>query len=121
MTNRSPNQSHGFWFVALQYVVCYLFWFLGSGLALWILFLLRTNLVEDLLFLRLNPWQLRAADRFFIFGMGAAWIVGVMLCEGYLRNGIENGKLWQRIGKILAVEAFVVLLSLAIHYLAISN
>lgn len=117
MTNQTPNDSDALWIVVLKYVTCYLAWFVISGLGLWILFLLRTNLVEDILFMRTNPWQLRAADKFTVFGLGTVWIVGVMLAEGYLRNGIENGKLWPRVSRLLMIEGTVIALSFAIHTL----
>lgn len=118
MTDQSPNDSTPYWFVVLQTVACYLFWFVISGLGLVIVFLLRQNVVEDLLFLRINPWQLQAVDRFFIYGMGAIWLTAVMFGEGYLRHSVEIGKLWPRIWRILAVESAVFALSLALHYLA---
>ncbi len=103
------------WILAVRYIACYLIWFLICGLALWLIFLFQTNLVEDILFLRVNPWQLRTLDKWFIYVAGAVWIVAVFLIEGYLRKGVEQGKLLIRSGRILAVLLAFIALSFLIR------
>ncbi|MEZ4637936.1 MAG: hypothetical protein R2873_18060 [Caldilineaceae bacterium] len=109
------DASPSTWILAFRYIACYLIWFLICGVALWLLFLFRTNLVEDILFLRVNPWQLRTLDKWFIYVAGAVWIVAVFLLEGYLRKGVEQGKLLIRAGRILAIQLALVALSYLIQ------
>ncbi len=109
------DSSPNIWILAVRYTACYLIWFLISAIGLWLLFLIRSNLVEDILFLRVNPWQLRALDRWFIFAMGALWIFVIFLLEGYLRKGVEQGKLLIRSGRILLVQLTLIALSFLIR------
>jgi hypothetical protein len=115
--NPDSQSSPNMWVVAAHYIACYLLWFLICGIGLWLIFLLRRNLVEDILFMRINPWQLRAIDRGMIFFLGAVWVVSIFLLEGYLRKGVEQGKLWLRAGRILFVQLTIAGLSLLINNL----
>ena len=118
MTNRSPNVQNARRFIVLKYFVCYLSWILLGVVGFWLIFQLRANLVEDVLFMRVNPWQLRAIDLFFMTGLGAAWLFAVMWSEGYLRNSIEEGRLSIRIGRLLLIELALIALSFGIHFLS---
>lgn len=99
----------------LKNILMYLVWFLFCGLTFWAIWLVRTNLIEDIFFMKLDPWQLRAVDRWSIWVMGAIWVVGIFLAEGYLRKGIEKERLWNHIVKLLAVPGVLIALSYLIH------
>ena len=107
--------SSSIWILVIRYVACYLIWFLVGGLGLWLIFLFRTNLVEDVLFMRVSGWQVGAIDRWFVYVGGGVWIVVIFLLEGYLRQGAEQGKLIIRSGKVLAIQLTLVALSFLIH------
>ncbi len=77
-------------------ILVYVGWILFFALSLWLIFLLQHNLVHDIFFLRVNPWQLRFVRQWSIFVFGTIWIFFVFLCEGYLRNGIDRGGLGRR-------------------------
>lgn len=117
MRDESPDQqsSPDLWLLILQYATLYLVWFVISGIGLWLVFLLRDTLVEDIFFLRVNPWQLRAIDRWSIFGFGAIWIVCVFLVEGYLRRSLDQGRFLKSAGLALLVELILVGLSFLIQ------
>lgn len=100
-----------------QHIAYYGLWLLNSALSFWIIFLLRTNLVEDLLFLRINPWQLRALDRWFIYAMGIVWIVWIFWLEGYLRRSVQSGRLLITAARLLLVQFGLIVFSFAIHYI----
>lgn len=119
MRGESPDQqsSPGTLLFIAQYVALYILWFVISGIGLWLVFLIRDNLVEDIFFLRINPWQLRAVDRWAIFGLGAVWIVSVFLVEGYLRRLLDDGRFLAGVGRILLVELCLVALSFLIRIL----
>lgn len=104
------------WALAGLYIVCYASWFLLCGLGLWLIFLLRTNLVDDILFMRVNTGVLRAIDRWGLWLMGAGWIFGIFLVEGHLRQALERGRLWSTIGRFLGIELGLIGLSFVIHY-----
>ncbi|MBI3960668.1 MAG: hypothetical protein HY328_17805 [Chloroflexi bacterium] len=100
-----------------QYILVYIFWFLFCALAFWAIWLIRTNLVEDIFFMRVNPWQLRAIDRWSIWVMGAGWVVGIFLVEGYLRKSIEQGRLLVSTSKLFLLLGVVIAASYIIHAL----
>ena len=119
MSDKLPERQSplDMWILVGRYILCYTLWFLICAVGLWIVMLLRTNVVEDILSLRLNPWQLRAVDRGIIFGLGALWIVIVFLIEGYLRRALAQGRLFISAGRVLLLELIVVGLSLFIHWI----
>ena len=77
-------------------IVAYVGWAGLFALSLWLVFLLQQNLVQDIFFLKINPWQLRFIRQWSIVLFGAIWIVYVFISEGYLRLGIEDGRLGRR-------------------------
>ncbi|MBX2999700.1 MAG: hypothetical protein KF893_14370 [Caldilineaceae bacterium] len=106
----APNM----WVLVVRYIVCYLLWFLISGIALWLVFLIHQN-IYDIFFLRINPWQLRAIDRWSYFFLGTIWIVVIFLIEGSLRKSVEENRLLIRTSQFLGVELALVALSLLIR------
>ena len=94
-----------------RHVVHYVLWLVSCALGLWLIFLLRWNL-NDALFLRVNPWHLRAYDRWSIYVMGIVWIVCIFLIEGYLRQSLRSGRLHIAAGWIFSVLIGLIALSL---------
>lgn len=110
--SQSPPST---WILVSQYIICYVLWLLICGIGLWLIFLIRTNLVEDVFFMRLDPWQLSAIDRWAIYGFGALWIFSIFLIEGYLRRAVEQGRLFIVAGRILLIQLALVALSFLIN------
>lgn len=77
-------------------ILVYVGWIGIFCFSLWLVFLLQQNLVQDVFFMRANPWQLRFVRQWSIFVLGAVWISFVFLCEGYLRRCIDQGGLARR-------------------------
>ncbi len=94
-----------------DWVLAYAGWIGLFLLSLWLVFLLQRNIVEDLLFMRVNPWQLRGLGQWSVYVFGAIWIVYVFLSEGYLRQGLLQGVLYQRLIKIGAPLLVLITLS----------
>jgi hypothetical protein len=46
-------------------------------------------------------WQYAALERFFIVGVGLAWLVVVTLSEPYIRHGVHRGHLLRRFARIV--------------------
>jgi hypothetical protein len=119
MGGESPDgrPASNLWVLVARYILCYLLWIFISGIALWLVFLIRQNLVEDIFFLRVNPWQLRAIDRWSFFVLGSVWIVAIFLIEGALRKALEEGRFWERSGMILLVQLALIAVSFLIRIL----
>ncbi len=83
-----------------DWVLAYASWIVLFLLGLWLVFLLQRNIVEDLLFMRVNPWQLRGLSQWSVYVFGAIWLVYVFLAEGYLRQGLLQGTLHRRLVRI---------------------
>ena len=114
----APTDSNSSrWGLIAQYVLAYIFWLLFGALSFWAIWRVRTVLVEDIFFMRVDPWQLRAIDLWSLWLMGAGWIVGIFLSEGYLRKGAEKGRLFTNAGKLFLIPLLVIALSYLIQTL----
>ena len=87
------------------YLACYAMWLVLSALGIWLIFALRPVLFGLAVWLRLNPWQVRALDNFSFVTFGLAWLIGILLLEHRLRQGVEDGRLWRRAAGVFAAEA----------------
>jgi hypothetical protein len=85
------------------YLACYAIWLVICALGVWLIFAVRPVLFSLAVWLHLNPWQVRALDNFTVVGMGMLWLVGILLLEHSLRQGVERNRLWSR-----AARAFVI-------------
>jgi hypothetical protein len=98
MTARNPRH------ILPLYLACYAMWLALSALGVWLLFALRPVVFGLAIWLRLDPWQVRALDNFSFVSLGLAWLVGILLLEHSLRKGVEKGRLWRRAARVLAAE-----------------
>lgn len=103
------------WKQAGQHVVQYLIWLLCCTLALGLVFLLH-EVLETLIFLRVNPWHLRAYEKWSIYVLGIVWIVCVFLIEGYLRRSQRSGRLLVASLMVLSVQLALIAISAAAVY-----
>lgn len=94
----------------------YLIWFLCFALGLGLVLLLHENL-DVLLFLRVNPWHVRAYRLWSIVLLGIAFIVCIFLVEGYLRRSRHEGRLVGAFVKVLSIELTLIAVSAAALYL----
>ena len=101
----------------LTYIACYLILVLFGAVTMWLLFSLRDNLVTLSLTLQINPWVLRAVDRFGIFLLGLGWLATFILIESYFRTGIHKNVFWHRVGKTFVVFGLIAILSQAVNWL----
>jgi hypothetical protein len=117
MYDGSPQDgsSRSFWAVLWRYLACYGSWIGLSAVGLWMVFLVRAALVDLSMAFRANPWTLRAIDRFGLYLLGMAWLVGIIFLEAYLRQGMESAQLRNRIRRILLAEIVVVISSYALQ------
>jgi hypothetical protein len=87
------------------YLACYVIWLALSALGIWLIFQLRPVLFALAIWLRLNPWQVRAIDNFSVVTMGLLWLVAILLLEHSLRQGVEKNRLWARAARAFAIVA----------------
>lgn len=90
---------------------------LFGAITLWLLFSLRDNLVGISLTLQINPWALRAIDRFGTFLLGLCWLAAFILIENYFRVGVQKHLFLRRVGKTFAAVALLCLTSQALNWL----
>jgi hypothetical protein len=89
------------------YLACYTLWLALSALGVWLIFVARDTLFALSIWLRLNPWQLRAVDNFGIVTLGLIWLMGILLLEHSLRQGVEKQRLWVRAARALVIVALL--------------
>ena len=87
------------------YLACYALWLGLAALGVWLLFALRPVMFGLAIWLRLNPWQVRALDNLSFVTFGLIWLVGILLLEHSLRQGVEKRRLWRRAASVFAAEA----------------
>jgi len=103
------------WVTIAQYILAYLLWFLFCALAFFALWRVHAILIDSIFFGRVDPWQLRAIDKWSLWVMGVGWVVGIFLSEGYLRKGVEKGRLLVYTGKLFLIPTIVIALSYLIQ------
>ena len=87
------------------YLACCVLWLSLSALGVWLIFALRPVMFGLAIWLRLNPWQVRAVDNFSFVTFGLIWLVGILLLEHSLRQGVEKRRMWRRAARVFAAEA----------------
>lgn len=116
--DRLPSETESVFDVFKQagrQVSHYIIWFLSFALGLALILLLH-EVLEVVLFLRVNPWHLRAYRVWSIFVLGMLLIVGMFLIEGYLRRSRGRGRLLSAYLTVLLVELALIALSAAALY-----
>jgi len=101
----------------LLYTICYVAWIALAVVGVWIILQLRLNLIDIAMALNIGPWVLGAVDKFGILLLGLVWIVGVFAAEGYLRQGVERGALWRRMGQVAGIAAIILAASYGLQWL----
>ena len=118
MMDNLPSETESVFDVLRQagkQITHYLVWFLSFALGLMFLFLLH-EILEVILFLRVNPWHLRAYRLWSIFLLGMALIVCMFLIEGYLRHSRRKGRVLGASVTVLSVQLALIAISAAALY-----
>ncbi len=90
-------------------ILAYSLWLASGALSLWALMWVRVFLLVDLpmVVFRVNPWVLRAIDRFGSVGLGIVWLIFAVASESYFRRLLE----WQLsiidVAKVFLIEALI--------------
>jgi hypothetical protein len=89
------------------YLACYALWIGLSALGVWLIFAGRDTLIDLSFWLRLDPWQLHAVDNFGVVTMGLIWLIGVLVLEHALRQGVVKQRLWVRAARAFVIETVI--------------
>jgi hypothetical protein len=100
-----------------RYLACYAICLALAAMGIWLIFAARPVLFSLAIWLRLNPWQVRAIDNFSVVGMGLLWLVGILLMEHSLRRSVEKNRLWSRAARAFAIVAVPLALCYAVQAL----
>lgn len=87
------------------YLACYAIWLALSALGVWLIFVMQRVLVALAFRLRLDGWQVHALDNFGVVTLGLIWLVGILLLEHSLREGVAKDRLWGRAARGLVIVA----------------
>ena len=99
------------------YVICYVVWIAVCAAGLWLLFQTVKLVISLSLYFQFNPWQVRAMDKWGVFVIGLAYFAAAFALEGYFRNSVASGLLWQRITRSLVVLAVLTVLIVGLRQL----
>lgn len=102
------GEKDSLWQRILVIATYLIFWIGLSGIGLWLMFELRSLVVELMILAQLNPWAVRGFDRWAIFVLGLIWFISLMWIDHYLRTGMGKKQLWRNIGRVAAVQAALV-------------
>ncbi len=105
--------------LVLCYVACYAIWLVLAALALWLMLMLRINLLDLVRFFDWGPWVMGALDKFGILFLGVAWLVFVLFAEHYLRQGVEQQRLLPRSVRVAAWVGIPLVLSYGLQLLMV--
>ncbi len=104
MRNNSPRS---FWQLLPLYLTAYALWIGLCAMGGWLILQARSVIFDVTVWLRLNPWQVRAAEQFGTITMGLIWLVAILMLEDHLRKGVAKNRLWARAARVFLVEAVV--------------
>ncbi len=111
------DSSHKFLHRLPLYLACYALWLGLAALGMWLIFQLRAAMFDLAVAFRFNPWQVRAIDQFSTVAFGLVWLIGILLLEYWLRQGMRKGRLWWRAGRVLVIEAVALALCYVVQAL----
>jgi hypothetical protein len=81
-------------------ILRYILWFAIFAAGLWLIQLLRGNLFDILVHLRVSPWGIPAVSNFFAVIAFIGWLATVIWLESYLTAPPDMVTFWRRLGHI---------------------
>lgn len=100
-------------------LLCYAVLIVLAAGGFFIMLQLRINVVDIFRHFDLNRWILSAIDRFGILILALLWLILVMALEPYLRDGMGNGRFWQRAGLVTGIEVVLLIVSYGLQLVLI--
>ncbi len=93
----------------------YILWFLSFALGIGLILLFH-EILEVVLFLRVNPWHLRAYRVWSIFILGMALMVCMYLIEGHFRRSRREGRLLGASLRVFSIQLALIAMCAAALY-----
>lgn len=101
-----------------SYAAAYTMWAVSFGL--WVLFMFtsRNTILGYMQRYYVNPnfiqrgHVIETFDRFYLYFMGLAWLVVMLLVEHYFNRGVKKGDLLRRIGRVIGSELLLLFAAL---------
>lgn len=110
--NKNSNRTQ----LVLRYIFGYLLFFVFLILSAFLLFRLRTNLIQISFLLGYNQVQVKGISNLGVLIGGVLILSGIVFSEDYLRKGIQQADLWPRVLRLFLVEGGLILFSFALYY-----
>ncbi len=108
MFDDSPqNEAIPIWQRVASYTSYLILWLAYLIITFWLILKIDEIFVVGAMRLRLNPWQVRAVDKYVLVLLGLVWLVGMLMVEHYFRIGVAKKQLRQRAGKVFLGLAVV--------------
>lgn len=95
----------------LPYFLCYLLWVITGALGFLNLIAARKLYLVILTILSVNPWAVRAADKFIFIFLGIIWLVLVIFSEYYYRDSVPKKRLWESFSLITGIQLLFLFLA----------
>jgi hypothetical protein len=121
MRGHTPEEhSSGLVATIVRYGAYLLLWVLLSAIGGLLAWYLRINLFDLGVWLRWSPWVVRGVDRWIIFVLGLLWLAYIFSVEGYLRNAVEQQRLWAKARPVLIIMLILLAIAYGLQLPAIS-
>ena len=95
----------------LPYLLCYLLWVITAALGFLNLIAARRLLLLILAATLVNPWAIRAVEKFSFVILGIIWLVLVIFSEYYYRDSVPKGRLWKSFSLIAGIQLLFLFLT----------
>jgi hypothetical protein len=104
------------WPVWIKYLLCYTIFLMLVGLALFILFRVRSDIIVVAFWMGYNQVIVKGISNLGVMIAGIIILGGVIFMEDHLRKGVENGLFWKRALRLVVIELGIIALSYLIYF-----
>jgi hypothetical protein len=102
-----------------RYIIGYTLFIIFLILAAFLLFRVRTNLVQIGYLMGYNAVQVKGISNLGVLFGGILILAGIIFSEDYLRKGIQQESLWKHALRIFIVEVGLIAFSFILYYVLI--
>ena len=89
----------------LSYVICYLLWAISAALVFFELLMVTRGLILRISTVTIErPYARGVWDKFGVLILGLLWLGFAILSEHQYREGVQEGKLYQRFARVTGVQ-----------------
>jgi hypothetical protein len=103
----------------IKYVLCYTIFLVLVGLALYILFRVRSDIIVIGFWLGYNQVIVKGISNLGVMITGIIILGSVIFMEDHLRKGVENGLLWKRALRLVLIELGIIALTYLVYFVVL--